>query len=401
MQTSKGRLVVPMYGSSGGGILICFSDTHGSTWQSSKQKVGGTLATEPEVTELFGSPGKSEVRLYMTVRNDQPGLPRQYTTSSDSGLTWAPLQSLLDVRDPDCKGGITRWPAGRALVLTHADSCTARANMTVRLSVDGGVSFPFSLPLDPVSGYSTAEMVGANLSTSEQIGLVYEHFVEDGVTNCSIVFATIRAPEIMAAGAAPPPPPLPPFGNRPVVTGSSVRLQLGSPRQLRNSSTGNATLRSRPLVQTVVLGNGVTAIANGSCASGGCLWLTRDVRSSRAEWTKVDVGAHHDESIGSIATSPIWKFKGAIPTCAALQREHGWDLATCEARRSRGVCTSAVLDTCGNHEDCRPQLCASSGGELLAAISNSSIVVCYDMLGCPGAANWSSVWCLDVFGIER
>jgi hypothetical protein len=33
-------------------------------------KVGGTLATEPEITELFGS-AAGDVVLYMTVRNDQ------------------------------------------------------------------------------------------------------------------------------------------------------------------------------------------------------------------------------------------------------------------------------------------------------------------------------------------
>ena len=33
---------------------------------------------------------------------------------------------------------VARWEGGRALVLSHADSCTGRANQTVRLSVDNG-----------------------------------------------------------------------------------------------------------------------------------------------------------------------------------------------------------------------------------------------------------------------
>jgi len=255
-------------------------------------KVSGTLATEPEITELFGS-AAGDVVLYMTVRNDQPGLPRQYTTSRDLGSTWAPLQSLLDVRDPDCKGGVTRWESGRALVMTHADSCTARANTTLRLSTDGGRSFPFSLLIDPLSGYSTAEMLGANLSRSELIGVVYEHFVESGVANCSVVFATANASEIIAAGASPPPPPLPPV--RPTVLPGDVQVQLGFPRQLRNSSSSdaNATLRALPHATKVVLGNGVSVIGNGSCAPGGCLWLTKDVHSSREAWTKIDLGAEN------------------------------------------------------------------------------------------------------------
>ena len=53
---------------------------------------------------------------------------------------------------------MARWEGGRALVLSHADSCTGRANQTVRLSVDGGKSFPFAQLIDAASGYSTAQV---------------------------------------------------------------------------------------------------------------------------------------------------------------------------------------------------------------------------------------------------
>ena len=357
MQVSTGRLIVPLYGA---GISVCFSDDHGRTWKASRGKVGGILATEPEITEQFGRPGDAPV-LYMTVRNDQPGLPRQYTTSSDLGETWGPLRSLLDVRDPDCKGGVARWEAGRALVLTHADSCTARANTTVRLSLDSGVTFPYSARIDALSGYSTAAMVGANLSGTDTIGVLYEHFVEQGKTNCSVVFAAANASAILAAGASPPPPPLPPLGRRAAVMPGQppVHVRLGLPKQLRNSSSGDANLRSRAHVQSLVLGNGVSVLGNGSCSTGGCLWLTMGSHSS-----KVDLGAHHDQT-----SHASWQFEGDIPTCAELFATHGWDMATCEARRARGMCTAAVLDACGNHEDCRPSLCRSSGTQVLAATS--------------------------------
>ena len=110
-------------------------------------------------------------------------------------------------------------------------------------------------------------------------------------------------------------------------------------------------------------------------------------------------GAHHDRWVKN-KTDIFWQFEGEIPSCALLQKEHGWDLATCEvqkailsrfmlksssfyqdrlgtnigkvegkrlfsqARRSRGMCTSTILDTCGNHEDCPPSLCRSSGGQV-------------------------------------
>ena len=302
---------------------------------------------------------------------------------------------------------MTRWEGGRALILTHADSCTARANTTVRLSTDNGQSFPFSELLDPVSGYSTAAMVGADLSKTDLIGVLYEQFASAGKTNCSILFATANASQILASGGSPPPPPVPPLGRRQVVVPGiqPLHLKLGPPRQLRNSSSGAATLSSRPSVQQLILGNrSLVVVSNGTFAPGGCLWISQDPHVPRAEWTKVFIGAHHDAwlnttTIAHASESP-WQFEGPMPSCEALHEMHGWNLAACEARRSVGMCTSAILDTCGNHESCRPELCRSSGGQVLTATSDSSVIVCYDMLGCLGRGNWSSIWCVDVFGIR-
>ena len=90
------------------------------------------------------------------------------------------------------------------------------------------MKLPFLPSHNPLSGYSTAEMIGANLSRTGLIGVVYEHFVENGVANCSVVFATANASEIVAAGASPPPAALPPM-RRSVVPGD-VQVQLGPPR---------------------------------------------------------------------------------------------------------------------------------------------------------------------------
>jgi hypothetical protein len=397
VQISTGRLIVPLYGAHG--ISICYSDDHGKHWKGSQHRVGGALAVEPEITELFTR--TANISLYMTVRNDQPGLPRQYTTSSDFGLTWGPLRSLQDVRDPDCKGGVTRWVGGQAIVLTHADSCNARANTTVRLSTDGGKSFPFAKLLDSASGYSTPMMIGKDLAETDLIGVIYERFAVNGQTNCSILFATANASEMLAAGGYPPPPPVPPLGRRPVVLPGRppLHVQLGPPRMLRNSSSGDATLRSQPNDLSISLDNGVHVIGNGSCAPGGCVLLTRDIQTSHVDWTRVDLGAYHDHWLNATAAAS-WQFEGPLPTCESLHKLHGWDLATCIARRSTGMCTSAILDACGNHESCRPALCRSSGGQILTPTSNSSVLVCYDAFGCPNRGNSSSIWCVDIFGIH-
>jgi hypothetical protein len=65
MQTSTGRLVVPMYGP---WSSTCVSDDHGKTWQHSKDILGGLLATEGEITELFPTAKEPQQTLYYTIR---------------------------------------------------------------------------------------------------------------------------------------------------------------------------------------------------------------------------------------------------------------------------------------------------------------------------------------------
>ena len=101
MQMSTGRLVIPMYGA---WSSTCYSDDNGKTWKHSKNILGGILATEGEITELFppkGSTPTAPPTLYYTIRNDKPNLPRQFATSTDGGDSWSNLTGLTDVRDPD------------------------------------------------------------------------------------------------------------------------------------------------------------------------------------------------------------------------------------------------------------------------------------------------------------
>jgi|EP01047_Picozoa_sp_COSAG01_P060333 hypothetical protein len=45
--------------------------------------------------------------------------------------------------DPGCKGGVTRWEEGRALVFANAGSCTGRVDTTVRLSLGAAAVVSF------------------------------------------------------------------------------------------------------------------------------------------------------------------------------------------------------------------------------------------------------------------
>eukprot|EP01052_Picozoa_sp_SAG31_P031039 SAG31_NODE_3248_length_4493_cov_1.923760_1_plen_565_part_00 len=237
MQVSTGRLVIPMYAGLPSGASTCYSDTHGKNWNYSTQLLGGVLATEGEITELFppapGAAADSPPTLYYTIRNDKPHLPRQFATSTDLGDSWSNLTALKDVRDPDCKGGITRWEKGRALVLSHADSCSSRVNTTARLSTDNGVSFPFAQLIDPASGYSTAQMIGP---TRDTIGVLYEQ------GGCSLVLGMVEASDVLAHGRIPPPPPpSPPPPTLPIIrpgSGPRLAIKMETPQQLGNTTHG-------------------------------------------------------------------------------------------------------------------------------------------------------------------
>ena len=424
MQVSTGRLVIPMYGA---WSSTCYSDDHGKTWQHSKEILGGILATEGEITELFpltGSAADAPPTLYFTIRNDKPTLPRQFATSTDGGDSWSNLTGLTEVRDPDCKGGITRWVSGRALVLSHSDSCTARVNTTVRLSTDNGRTFPFAQLIDPTSGYSTAQMIGP---TQDTIGVLYE------AGGCSLVLGKVEAADVLAHGRVPPAPPAPPpVQPVPVIRPGTTRVavNLAPPIQLGNTTAdppcflrplllGNgeslalqmstslaaphtAVFLDTPRIQpqfgkshkwgvavpvaagaptielglvaretTLELANGLTVLLNGTL-HGPILYISaHPLNDPLTNWTTVDLARHHDVE----AAGKWWAGK--------------WQFHSTQEPRAQGVCA-------GGGGPVGQPLCTSTGVATMAATGSDSVLVCYDQRYCPFEPASSGVWCVDI-----
>jgi len=133
----KGRLVVPCdhieadtkhYYSH-----IFYSDNHGQTW-----KLGGSTpkhqVNECEVVELMDG------RLLLNMRNyDRSKRYRQIAFSADGGLTWTNQRFDPTLMEPICQASIRR--CGEVLLFSNPASETHRANMTVRLSRDEGVTW--------------------------------------------------------------------------------------------------------------------------------------------------------------------------------------------------------------------------------------------------------------------
>ena len=151
-------------------------------------------ADEIEVAELNPATAGAKPDLYMTIRYDAanggPGAHRRSSTSSDEGITWAPMQDV-QVPDPGCKGGLVQDKAGSNLVIATAASCSGRVNQTIFLSKENGApgSWVYRQFVAPKSGYSTLAM------TDE--GMIANLF-EDG--GCAFTLALVDPDAMIANG---------------------------------------------------------------------------------------------------------------------------------------------------------------------------------------------------------
>lgn len=168
-----GRLVVPCdhieAGTEHRYSHVIYSDDGGHTWAR-----GGRTpqhgVNECEVVEL------EDGRLVLNMRNyDRAQRTRKISTSRDGGQTWGDLQPAPALIEPICQASVRRYaPPGAGygdLVLfsnpAHED---LRVNMTVRLSDDGGATWPMARCLHPgPSAYSCLAVL-----QSGEVGCAYE-----------------------------------------------------------------------------------------------------------------------------------------------------------------------------------------------------------------------------------
>lgn len=149
----KGRLVIPCdHREPVNGVPtkfshVIYSDDHGDHWQA-----GGSVAPltdECQIAEL------SDGRLMINMRNYQGreggdpahGKQRAIANSQDAGQSWGPLVFDPTLIEPVCQASLLRysWPGihnRNRLLFSNPASRTDRENLTVRLSLDEGVSWP-------------------------------------------------------------------------------------------------------------------------------------------------------------------------------------------------------------------------------------------------------------------
>lgn len=164
----KGRLVIPCdyisrTGTGGGsGAHIIYSDDNGATWQ-----LGGTTGRGNESTVAELSDGK----LLLNIRISNNNNFRIVSTSGDAGLTWTtPVNAPLV--DPVCQGSMVSGPLsdGKWAVFFSNPSSDSRENMTVKLSLDDGVTWSKSYSVfTGKAGYSDLVYI-----SDAYLGLLYE-----------------------------------------------------------------------------------------------------------------------------------------------------------------------------------------------------------------------------------
>jgi sialidase-1 len=176
-----GRLVIPCdHREAVGGKPVMFShvffsDDHGTTWS-----LGGTVdrhTDECQVVELADGVLLINMRNYWGRDGGRPdrGGRRAVARSHDGGATWSPLEFDATLIEPVCQASLIAVPrpgrpADELLVFSNPASTTARRALTVRVSGDGGKTWPVAILVEagPAAYSCLAPLPGG------RVGLLYE-----------------------------------------------------------------------------------------------------------------------------------------------------------------------------------------------------------------------------------
>ncbi len=118
-----------------------FSDDGGHSWDA-----GAPM--EVDASDECGAVELEDGSLYMNMRSRGRRRQRASARSSDGGATWSPVEFHPELPEPSCQGSIASLDASHIL-LCHPSSTEARALLTVRLSSDGGHTWPAARVLCP------------------------------------------------------------------------------------------------------------------------------------------------------------------------------------------------------------------------------------------------------------
>ena len=202
IQLKSGRLLVPVWLSTGSGggahrpsvTATIYSDDGGETWEASEIAI--------PCNERFINPNETvavqlkDGRVMLNARNESGAVRRIVVTSPDGATDWSAPRFQKDLIDPICMAGLVRYDHGdhNVLLFSNPDTPSGRKNVSLRMSLDEGKSWPVSRSIEPgYSAYSDLAVTqdGTILcfyGRSEEV-----HFAGDRLTLARIPFSWIEA----------------------------------------------------------------------------------------------------------------------------------------------------------------------------------------------------------------
>ena len=167
---------------------IMYSKDRGNTWTIHSPARSNT--TEAQVAEV------SDGVLMLNMRDNRGG-SRAVSVTEDLGKTWTEHPSNRSaLREPVCMASLLAVPAGDnvlgrdLLFFSNPDTTQRRNHITVKASLDGGVTWPeeYQIMLDEEDGWGYSCLT---LVDRETIGILYESSV------AHMVFQTVKIKELI------------------------------------------------------------------------------------------------------------------------------------------------------------------------------------------------------------
>ena len=149
---------------------IAYSTDHGETWRT--HNFAYTITSESAVAEI--DPGK----LLLTMRDETDSHYRREYVTTDMGRTWSPYEHNGQMWDSTTEASILKVDADKnslgqeLLIFSSPQGRTGwRNHMTIQVSLDKGLTWPYSLLVDAGAslGYSCLTMVDEST-----VGILYE-----------------------------------------------------------------------------------------------------------------------------------------------------------------------------------------------------------------------------------
>lgn len=169
--TPGGRMIVPLYSDGFSISIMAYTDDWGETWRSSTPLVGGG-----NIQPAIAQSASGDLVAYMR-DNGFPPKRLHFSRSSDNGETWSGVRDT-EIPNSGTLCDIVTTHKGHWLLINN-DTETGRHRLTVSLSEDEGVTWPYEKQI--ADDIDTRSHYPAIVQDAEgNFHVTYSHFLEDG-----------------------------------------------------------------------------------------------------------------------------------------------------------------------------------------------------------------------------